>query len=128
MNPMTPAYGIWLMVAWYRQLRGLYHLRASMTAQGSVMVVVAVMALGSGVLLPTSNVVMAEKAGSAVVAAVGYQAAAGNLGQAAGSAAIGLLFIANPRASFTVISAATFSAAVAAWILARRRGARLSER
>ena len=101
---------------------------ASATAYGVVVVLVAVIALGSGVLLPTLNVAMVDKAGSAVGAAVGYQAAASNLGQAAGSAVIGLLFIVNPHASFTFIAVATFLAAVAAGILARLRGARLSER
>jgi MFS family permease len=101
---------------------------ASATAYGVVVVLVAVIALGSGVLLPTLNVAMVEKAGSAVGTAVGYQAAASNLGQAAGSAAIGLLFIVKPNASFTFVAVATFLAAVAAGILARLRGARLSER
>ena len=95
----------------------------STSAYGLLMGLVALIAMGSGVLLPTLSVAIVDRAGSAAGAAAGYQNAAGNLGQAAGSTVVGMLFIAVPHGSFTVVAVAMTVAAVAAWILAWLRGA-----
>lgn len=101
---------------------------ASTSAYGVIMGLVAMIAMGSGVLLPTLSVAMVDRAGPAAGSAAGYQNAAGNLGQAVGSAVVGLLFIAVPHGSFTVVAFAMGAAAVGAWILARLRGALAAER
>ena len=96
---------------------------ATTSAYSLIMGLVALIAMGSGVLLPTLSVAMVDRAGSAAGSAAGYQNAAGNFGQAVGSAVVGMLFIAVPHGSFTVVALAMSAAAVAAWILLRLRGA-----
>lgn len=82
----------------------------------AVVALVGLVALGSSVLQPTLSVAAADRAGREVGSAVGYQTAAAGLGQAAGSAGVGVLFGALPPFSFAVIAAVmTASAAIAAW-------------
>ena len=76
-------------------------------------------------LLPTLSVATADQAGAAVGTAIGYQNAAGNLGQAAGSAAAGLLFNTVAVAPFAVVAALMLLAAIIGWLLAHVRGQRL---
>lgn len=94
---------------------------ASTPVYGIVMGLVALIALGSGVLLPTLSVATADQAGAAVGTAIGYQNAAGNLGQAAGSAAAGLLFTALPAVSFLAVALLMFATAIVAWRIVRAR-------
>ena len=99
----------------------------STSAYGLILGLVALIAMGSGVLLPTLSVAIVDRAGPAAGSAAGYQNAAGNLGQAAGSAVVGLLFIAVPHGSFKVVSVAMTATAIAAWILARPHGLRSAD-
>lgn len=99
-----------------------FALLATTSAYALVFGLVAVIALGSGVLLPTLSVATADQAGAAVGTAIGYQNAAGNLGQAAGSATAGLLFNAFPIAPFAVVAALMLIAAMVSWRIARVRG------
>ena len=118
-----------LIVAGFALMAAGFALLAGAAAYGVVMGLVAVIAMGSGVLLPTLSVAIVDRTGPATAGtAVGYQNAAGNLGQAAGSAAVGLLFIALPHGTFAVVAAGMFAAAVAAWSLVRARGDQLTER
>lgn len=94
---------------------------ATTSVYGVVMALVALIALGSGVLLPTLSVATADRAGAAVGAAIGYQNAASNLGQAAGSAAAGALFTALPSVSFGAVAALMFATALVAWRIVRAR-------
>jgi len=91
-----------------------------------VALLVMLIASGSGVLLPTLSLAMSDQVdGSKVGTAIGYQNAVSNLGQAAGSAGVGLLFSVLPRASFAVMAALMFVAAVSAWLIARLPGSLL---
>ncbi|HKS56486.1 MAG TPA: MFS transporter [Steroidobacteraceae bacterium] len=99
-----------------------FALLATSSAYAVVFALVALIALGSGVLLPTLSVATADQAGAAVGTAIGYQNAAGNLGQAAGSAAAGLLFNGAPVAPFAVVAALMLIAAIIGWRLVRLRG------
>ena len=99
---------------------------AGTSVYGVVMGLVALIALGSGVLLPTLSVATADRAGAAVGTAIGYQNAAGNLGQAAGSAAAGLLFTTLPGVSFGLVALAMFATALVGWRIARVRGGLLA--
>jgi predicted MFS family arabinose efflux permease len=103
-----------------------FALLAGTSVYGVVMGLVALIALGSGVLLPTLSVATADQAGAVVGTAIGYQNAAGNLGQAVGSAAVGLLFSAWPVISFGIVALVMFATALAGWRIARVRGALLS--
>lgn len=105
-----------------------FALLATASAYALVFALVSLIALGSGVLLPTLSVATADQAGAAVGTAIGYQNAAGNLGQAAGSAAAGLLFNAIPVASFAVVAVLMLSAAMVGWRLGRVRAGWLAER
>lgn len=96
------------------------------SAYGLVLSLAALIALGSGVLLPTLSAATADQAGAAVGTAIGYQNAAGNIGQAAGSAAAGLLFNAIPVAPFAVVASLMLIAAMVSWRVARVRGTRLA--
>lgn len=88
---------------------------------GIVMGLVALIAMGSGVLLPTLSVATADQAGATVGTAIGYQNAASNLGQAAGSAVAGILFTALPSGSFGTVAALMFATALVAWRIVRTR-------
>lgn len=105
-----------------------FALLAMTSAYGLIFGLVALIALGSGVLLPTLSVATADQAGGSVGTAIGYQNAAGNLGQAAGSAAIGLLFNAIPIPPFAVVAVLMLVAAMVSWRVARVRGAWLAVR
>ena len=90
---------------------------ALLTATSSyawVVSLVGLFALGSGVLLPTLTVAAADAAGANVGTATGIQNAAGNLGQAVGSAAAGLLFGELPLASFPLVALVMLAIAGAA--------------
>ena len=95
---------------------------ATTSVYGVVLGLVTLVASGSGVLLPTLSVAMADQAGARAGSAFGYQNAASNFGQAAGSAVIGILFSALPVASFGIIGLTMLGAAAAAWRIARLRG------
>lgn len=82
----------------------------------------ALIALGSGVLLPTLSVATADHAGAAIGTAIGYQNAAGNIGQAVGSVAAGLLFSAIPGAPFAIVASLMLVAAMVSWCVGRMRG------
>lgn len=85
-----------------------------------VMALVGLVAFGSGLLLPTLSVAAADQPGPAVGTEIGFQNAAGNFGQAVGSAAAGMLFSAWPRSSFGVLALIMVaSAAAAGWRLRR---------
>jgi len=99
-----------------------FALLARSSGYGVVVALVALIASGSGVLLPTLSVATADRAGLQVGTAFGNQNAAGNLGQAAGSAAAGLLFSALPALTFGVVALVMFATAAAAWHIARVRG------
>ena len=103
-----------------------FALLASTSVYGVVMGLVALIALGSGVLLPTLSVATADQAGGAVGTAIGYQNAASNLGQAAGSAVVGLLFSALPVKPFVIVAVVMFATAAVALHLARRRDGRVA--
>lgn len=79
---------------------------------GAVAMLVALVALGSGVLQPTLSVAVAESAGAQVGRAMGLQSAAGNLGQAAGSVAAGWLFGVRPELPFAATAAFLFVTAL----------------
>lgn len=106
---------------------GFVLMAAGLTAVGLastyalVMSLVVVVSIASGTLLPTLSAITADRAGETVGAAIGTQNAAGNLGQAAGSAAAGWLFTAMPAASFPAIAVVMALAASGAWLAARRR-------
>jgi predicted MFS family arabinose efflux permease len=115
-----------LVVGCFTVMAAGFALLAGTSVYGIVMSLVALIALGSGVLLPTLSVATADQAGAAVGTAIGYQNAAGNLGQAVGSAAVGLLFSAWPVISFGIVALVMFATALAGWRIARVRGALLS--
>lgn len=92
------------------------------SAYAVVAVLIALIALGSGVLLPMLTLVVTEQAGAEVATAVGYQNAASNLGQAGGSAAIGLLFSVVPGVSFGVVAAVMLATALIGAYFFRIRG------
>jgi predicted MFS family arabinose efflux permease len=73
-------------------------------------------------LLPMLTLAMTEHAGAEVATAVGYQNAASNLGQAVGSAAIGLLFSAMPGVSFGVVASVMLATALIGGYVFRIRG------
>lgn len=110
-----------LVVGSFMIMAAGFALLASTAVYGIVIGLVALIALGSGVLLPTLSVATADQAGAAIGTAIGYQNAAGNLGQAAGSAAAGLLFTALPAVSFGTIAALMFVTAILAWRMVRTR-------
>lgn len=118
----------WLVVGGFILMAAGFVAIAGVSAFGAVAGLVALIAVGSGLLLPTLSVAIVEGAERAAGSATGYQNAAGNLGQATGSAVIGLLFIAVPHGSFAIIATTMAAAAVVAWILARLRGANLTGR
>lgn len=118
----------WLVIGGFLLMASGFVAIAGASAYAVVAGLVALIAVGSGVLLPTLSVAIVSGAGSAAGSATGYQNAVGNFGQAAGSAAIGLLFIAVPHGSFTIVAIAMVAAAVAAWILARLHGTNLTGR
>lgn len=95
---------------------------AGTSVYGAVTFLVTLIALGSGVLLPTLSVAMADQAGAEVGTAIGYQNAAANFGQAMGSVAVGLMFSVLPVASFAVVAAMMLAAAMLAWRIARGGG------
>lgn len=96
---------------------------AGTSIYGVVALLVALIASGSGVLLPTLSLAMADHAaGAEVGTAIGYQYAVSNLGQAAGSAVVGLLFSVLPGASFAVVAVLMLVASVSAWRIARVPG------
>jgi MFS family permease len=112
-----------LVVSGFAAMAAGFTLLAGTSTYGLVALLVTVIALGSGVLLPTLSLAMADQAGGATVgAAIGYQNAAANLGQAAGSAAVGFLFNVLPVASFAIVAALMLAATVAAWRIARVPG------
>lgn len=110
-----------VVVAGFAIMAAGFAFLASTSVYGIVMGLVALIALGSGVLLPTLSVATADRAGAAVGTAIGYQNAASNLGQAAGSAAAGLLFTALPAASFVAVAVLMLATAVVAWRIVRAR-------
>ena len=109
-----------LIVAGFVIMAVGFALLAATSAYGVVMGLVALIASGSGVLLPTLSVAAADQAGAAVGTAIGYQNAAGNFGQAAGSAAVGLLISAPVLNSFAIVAIVMFAAAAVAWHMTRR--------
>ena len=86
-----------------------------------VIALVALIALGAGVMLPALSVAMADQAGTEVGLAIGNQNAASNLGQATGSAAAGYLFTALPATSFVAVAGLMLAAATLVWRIARAR-------
>ena len=118
----------WLVIGGFLLMAAGFVAIAGVSVYSIVAGLVALIAVGSGVLLPTLSVAIVSGAGPAAGSATGYQNAAGNFGQAAGSAVVGLLFIAAPHGSFAIIAMVMAAAAVAAWILARLRGANLTGR
>lgn len=90
------------------------------SAYGAVVALVTFISFGSGLLLPTLSVATADRAEAAVGSAVGYQNAAANLGQAAGSAAAGWLFSALPLGSFGVVAGVMVASAAVAGVRLHR--------
>jgi predicted MFS family arabinose efflux permease len=111
-----------LMVGSFLTMAVGFALLAGTSVYGVVAVLVALIALGTGVLLPMLSLATTERAGAEVATAVGYQNAASNLGQAGGSAAIGLLFSAVPGVSFGVVAAVMLATALIGWYIARGGG------
>ena len=74
-------------------------------AMPSTYVAVALVAAGSGALLPLLTLLASLRSGVGIGAAIGIQTAAANLGQGAGSAAAGLLYGAMSRESFWLYAA-----------------------
>jgi len=93
---------------------------------GTAALVVALIALGSALLGPTLSLAMADEAKAGLGAAIGWQNAAGNLGQALGSAAAGLLFSAFSTRSFGIFGAVMFAVAIVGGAIARTRGGLLT--
>ena len=100
-----------------------FALLSNTTGYGIVMGLVALIALGSGVLLPALSVATAQQAGAEVGTAIGYQNAASNLGQATGSAAAGYLFTALPATSFVAIAGLMLATATLVWRTSHARQA-----
>lgn len=84
----------------------------------STYLAVALIAAGSGALLPLLTFLASLRPGIGIGAAIGIQAAAANLGQAAGSAAAGWLYGTMNRDSFWLYAALM---AIGAGAAARRR-------
>ena len=93
---------------------------ATVSSYTAVMGLVALIAVGSGILLPTLSALLAAQSGPRIGVAIGFQSAAANLGQAAGSAAAGLLFDGSPSRPFAIVAVALFVAAALAWHVTRR--------
>lgn len=115
----------WLVIGGFLLMAAGFVAIAAVSDYGAVAGLVALIAAGSGVLLPTLSVAVVSGAGPAAGSATGYQNAAGNLGQASGSAIVGFLFVAAPDGSFAIVAMTMAVAAAAAWNLARLRGASL---
>jgi len=113
----------WLVIGGFVAMAGGFALLAGTSIYGIVMGLVTLIALGSGLLLPTLSVATADRAGAEVGTAIGYQNAAANLGQAAGSAVAGLLFSTLPGASFGIVAVVMVAAAMAATWRTVRAGA-----
>lgn len=114
----------WLVTGGFAAMAVGFTFLAQTSGYDGVVSLVGLIALGSGVLLPTLSVATADRAGPRVGAAIGYQNAAANIGQAAGSAAAGLLFNTLPRASFGLIAVVMVASAMAAaWRAVRARTA-----
>ena len=71
----------------------------------STYIAVALIAAGSGALLPLLTLLASLRSGIGIGAAIGVQTAAANLGQGAGSAAAGLLYGIMSRESFWLYAA-----------------------
>ena len=91
---------------------------ATVSSYTAVMGLVALIAVGSGILLPTLSALLAAQSGPRIGVAIGFQSAAANLGQAAGSAAAGL--DGSPSRPFAIVAVALFVAAALAWHVTRR--------
>ena len=116
-----------LVVGGFAAMAAGFALLWNSSAYGAVAVLVAVVASGSGVVLPTLSVAAADRAGAAVGTAIGYQYAASNFGQAAGSVAAGALFDAVPMMSFGIVAMVMWATAIlAGWLILCGRGGRMS--
>lgn len=104
-----------LIVGGFMVMAGGFALLANAVTYIGVMTLVAVIAFGSGVLLLALSVATADKAKHRVGLTFGYQNAAGNFGQAAGSAAAGALFSMLPQVSLAIVAILMATAAGVAW-------------
>jgi len=82
----------------------------------SLGLLIAVVATGAGMIGPVLSYELLERRGAAHGALLGRQAAAGNLGQAAGSVSAGLLFALRPQAPFWMAGLVLLLGAAAALI------------
>ncbi|HYM35077.1 MAG TPA: MFS transporter, partial [Steroidobacteraceae bacterium] len=110
-----------LIVGGFVVMAGGFALLANAVTYAVVMTLVAIIAFGAGVLLLALSVATADKAKHRAGLSFGYQNAAGNFGQAAGSAFAGLLFTSLPKLSFDIVAVLMALTAVTVWGLTRWR-------
>jgi MFS family permease len=111
-----------LIIGGFLAMAAGFTLLTRASVYGAVVLVVALVAFGSGVLGPTLSLAMAKESGGEVGTAIGFQNAAGNLGQAAGSAAAGVLFSVFSTRSFGIVGVSMVVLAMGVWAIARARG------
>lgn len=97
-----------------------FALLSATTRYVAIVVLVALIALGSGVLLPALTVLVADTAGRDVGRTMGYQNAAASFGQAVGSVGAGFLFGVLAAPPFAAVAVLMLVAALAGgWHLRR---------